>query len=131
MESREGTSGVLIGAAVCTLFLVAHGTAQDSLSVSCLLARYLPFADLVRCAEQGVAAAQYHLGIITTDEAEAVRLYRLAAEQGLAGAQVTLGRMNANGSGGVPLDYVSVGPVHVSVGPVYVSIQSGRCERRC
>ena len=113
MVSHVGTSGILIGTAVCTLFFVpAHGSAQDSRSVSCTEVSDLsPFVDLVRCANQGFATAQYHLGIInsaglgvTRDEAEAVRLYRLAAEQGLAGAQVSLGIMNARGRG-VPRDY--------------------------
>ena len=113
MVSHVGTSGILIGTAVCTLFFVpAHGSAQDSRSVSCTEVSYLsPFMDVVRCAQQGFATAQYLLGIInsaglgvTKDEAEAVRLYRLAAEQGLAGAQVSLAIMNAHGRG-VPLDY--------------------------
>ena len=42
---------------------------------------------------------------VAQDYAEAVRLYRLAADQGLAGAQSNLGVMYANGQG-VAQDYV-------------------------
>ena len=57
--------------------------------------------DVTACAEeQGDASAQAFLGlmyargwIVTRDDAEAVRWYRLAAEQGDAGAQYGLGTM--------------------------------------
>jgi len=42
---------------------------------------------------------------VPKDDAEAARLYRLAAEQGEAGAQFILGRMYSNGDG-VPEDDV-------------------------
>ena len=43
---------------------------------------------------------------VPRDDAEAVQWYRLAAEQGIASAQFNLGVMYANGEG-VPQDYVS------------------------
>ena len=61
-------------------------------------------------AEQGVASAQFNLGLmyangegVPKDDQEAVRWLRLAAEQGLADAQYSLGLMYANGEG-VPQD---------------------------
>ena len=61
-------------------------------------------------ADQGLADAQYNLGImydngegVVEDDAEAVRWYRLAADQGLADAQYNLGWMYADGEG-VPED---------------------------
>jgi hypothetical protein len=63
---------------------------------------------------RGVAQdyVQVHLGLmyekvwgVAQDDAEAVRLYRLAAEQGYAGAQNNLGRMYYSGKG-VAQDYV-------------------------
>ena len=63
-------------------------------------------------AEQGVARAQYNLGLmyangrgVPEDDAEAVRWWRLAAEQGYAAAQNNLGDMYENGQG-VPEDHV-------------------------
>ena len=57
-------------------------------------------------AEQGLASAQYNLGVmydngagVLKDNAEAARWYRLAAEQGDADAQSNLGVMYANGEG--------------------------------
>ena len=62
-------------------------------------------------AEQGVAVAQYNLGLmyrggqgVPSDDAEAVKWYRLAAKQGHAGAQNLLGEMYAMGRG-VPQNY--------------------------
>jgi len=61
-------------------------------------------------AEQGDAAAQYNLGLMSAsgrgvpeDDVEAVRWYRLAADQGYATAQYNLGNRYANGEG-VPED---------------------------
>ena len=63
-----------------------------------------------RAADQGVALAQYNLGVsyetgrgVPQDDAEAVRWYRLAADQGDALAQSNLGLMYATGIG-VPQD---------------------------
>ena len=112
MVSRDGAFRIFIGAAVGTCFLVpAHGSAQDSLAVSCTyVGPLLPLEDLTRCAELGDAYAQHYLGLkygagqgVPKDDAEAVRWYRLAAEQGNAGAQSSLGWMYANGVG-VPED---------------------------
>ena len=61
-------------------------------------------------AEQGVASAQFELGLmyaegegVPEDDAEALRWCRLAAEQGYAPAQHYLGHMYYNGEG-VPKD---------------------------
>ena len=114
MLDREGTVGVLMTAAVGTLFLVpAHGLAQDSLSVSCAdVYSRSPLDDLIRCVEQGHAGAQSALGLkyasgagVPEDDVEAVRWYRLAAEQGYAEAQWLLGTMYGDGDG-VPEDDV-------------------------
>ena len=62
-------------------------------------------------AKQGVADAQYNLGVmyrkgrgVPQDDAEAVKWYRKAAEQGHAIAQVSLGVMYGEGRG-VTQDY--------------------------
>ena len=92
MASRDGAFGLLIGAAVGTLFLVpAHGLAQwapfevdpcssDVINMSAL-------EGLIRCAESGWAPDQYTLGMmyaqgngVPEDDAEAVRWYRMAGE---------------------------------------------------
>ena len=63
-------------------------------------------------AEQGIAEAQYNLGLmyaagegVPKDDAEAVKWFRKAAEQGVALAQHNVGAMYANGRG-VPKDDV-------------------------
>ena len=62
-------------------------------------------------AEQGLAAAQYSVGImydrgdgVPQSYVQAAKWYRLAAEQGLAEAQFNLGNMYRKGEG-VPQDY--------------------------
>lgn len=62
-------------------------------------------------AGQGLAEAQYHLGVmyqdgegVLQDNKEAARWYRAAAEQGHAFAQANLASMYHNGEG-VPQDY--------------------------
>ena len=57
-------------------------------------------------AEQGVASAQFNLGLmyadgrgVPQDYQEALKWYRLAAEQGVARAQFNLGLMYADGRG--------------------------------
>tara|TARA_B100001105_G_scaffold174513_1_gene140621 strand:- start:446 stop:796 length:351 start_codon:yes stop_codon:yes gene_type:complete len=64
------------------------------------------FEETKRLAEQGLANAQYSLGLmydegegVPENDAEAVRWYRLAAEQGNTLAQYNLGVMYANGRG--------------------------------
>ena len=64
------------------------------------------FGEVLRSAEEGVAAAQVLLGImydlgrgVPEDDAEAVKWYRLAADQGNADAQFNLGNRYANGEG--------------------------------
>ena len=65
-----------------------------------------------KAAEQGVAKAQFNLGVMSykgrgvpQDDADAVRWYRKAAEQGHASAQFNLGLMYDKGRG-VPQDYL-------------------------
>jgi hypothetical protein len=65
-----------------------------------------------RAADQGLASAQYDLGVmfangdgVPKDSAEAVKWYRKAATQGIAPAQYSLGIMFANGDG-VPIDEI-------------------------
>jgi hypothetical protein len=112
MVSRDGAFGILIGAAVGTLFLVpAHGSAQNPYPISCVSVDVPPCLEaLVLAAEQGDTNAQYSLGLIYAngggvpkDDAEAVLWYRMAAEQGDDRAQYNLGVMYANGDG-VPAD---------------------------
>jgi len=62
-------------------------------------------------ADQGIAKAQYNLGVmydkgqgVPQDYKEAVKLYRKAADQGIAKAQYNLGVMYDKGHG-VPQDY--------------------------
>ena len=71
----------------------------------------LDFQGTLLFAEQGVAEAQFNLGLmyyngqgVRQDYAEAVRWYRQAAEQGNAEAQNNLGTMYAIGQG-VRQDY--------------------------
>ena len=112
MTGRYGAFGLLIGAAVGTLFLVpAHGSAQGVRSASCVdVVLSSPMEDLTRCAEQGFGRAQFFLGVtygngggIPKDVGEALRWFRLAAEQGFSGAQFNLGVMYDYGRG-VPED---------------------------
>jgi TPR repeat protein len=108
MVRRDGAFGVLMAAAVGTLFLVpAHASAQDSPSVSCAdVYSRSPLEDLTRCAEQGHVGAQAALGLkyargsgVPENDVEAVRWYRMAAEKGHPGAQWSLGTMYENGDG--------------------------------
>ncbi len=70
------------------------------------------FREMRPLAEQGLANAQFNLGLmyrkgqgVPQDDAEAVRWYRRAAEQDDAATQVALGVMYGKGHG-VPQDYV-------------------------
>jgi TPR repeat protein len=70
------------------------------------------FYEWMPLAKEGVAKAQYNLGLIYNrgkevlkDDKEAVRWYRLAAEQGFPEAQTNLGLMYESGQG-VEQDYV-------------------------
>jgi len=93
------------------LALVAVGCADAGQSASCeSLSPESLLEDILSCAEQGDADAQYFLGFmyangdgVPEDDTEAVRWYRLAAEQGRAAAQYEVGYMYANGDG-VPED---------------------------
>ena len=83
----------------------AHGSAQDSLPVSCVgVDLQSPMEDLVRCAESGDAGAQYGLGLnhefgAPIDLEEAVRWYRLSADQGYGPGQLSLGLAYRDGRG--------------------------------
>ena len=66
-----------------------------------------------KLAEQGLAKAQYNLGVmydkgrgVPQDYKAAVEWFRKAAEQGIASAQFNLGNMYNNGRG-VPQDYAN------------------------
>ena len=68
--------------------------------------------DWLPLAEQGIAEAQYNLGLmysrgegVPRDDKEAMRWYRLSAEQGVSGAQSNLGLMYEKGQG-VEQDYL-------------------------
>jgi TPR repeat protein len=80
-----------------------HGVAEDA-ARGLALGRESEAAD--SCFGQNVVGVCYNLGCggVAQDHAEALRLYRLAAEQGLAGAQNNLGLMFENGEG-VAQDY--------------------------
>jgi hypothetical protein len=88
MVDHTGAFGLLVGVAGGTVFLVpAHGSAQDSLSVSWEVVGVVsPPEDLLRCAERGMADAQHNLGLmydfgygVPRDDVEAVRWLRLAS----------------------------------------------------
>ena len=120
MRSRYGVFGILIGAAVGTLFLVpAHGLAQAELlrldPCSSEVIYMSPLEGLLRCGKTGYAPDQYTLGVmyangmrVAEDDEEAVRWFRMAAEQGHASAQNSLGLMYAEGDG-VPEDHGEAG----------------------
>ncbi|MGH8291519.1 MAG: tetratricopeptide repeat protein [Steroidobacteraceae bacterium] len=105
---------------ICTLFTAAtaHSTSSDATEQTLAAARASDARHdysaerklLLPLAEQGVAVAQYNLGVIyakgedvPTDYAQAVRWFRKAAEQGLAPAQYAMGLAYAHGQG-VPKD---------------------------
>ena len=68
--------------------------------------------DWLPLAEQGIAKAQYNLGLtysrgqgVSQNDKEAIKWYRLSAEQGISGAQSNLGLMYEKGHG-VTQDYL-------------------------
>ena len=70
------------------------------------------FDDTKKLAVQGIAGAQFNLGVmyasgegVPENDAEAVKWYRKAADQGYAQSQLNLGVMYANGAG-VPENYI-------------------------
>ena len=72
----------------------------------------MTFGEWELLAKQGIAEAEYNLGLIFSrgkevprDDKKAVKWYRLAAEQGLAQAQHNLGVMFGKGQG-VEQDYI-------------------------
>ena len=72
----------------------------------------MTFCEWELLAKQGIAAAEYNLGLmfsrgegVPSDDKEAVKWYQLAAEQGLAQSQTNLGLMFGKGQG-VEQDYV-------------------------
>ena len=87
------------------LALIAVGCADAGQSAFCAsLSQESSFEDVLPCAEQGNANAQYYLGFMywtgqfvpedpEDDDEEAFRLFRSSAEQGNANAQYYLGRM--------------------------------------
>jgi TPR repeat protein len=105
MFGRIGASRLIIGAAVGTFVLwPAHGSAQDSPSGWCAeVDLESPLEDLIRCATEGDASAQYRVGLRyefgSGDLVEAVRWFRLAAEQGYAPGQLSMGLAYRDGRG--------------------------------
>jgi hypothetical protein len=100
---------LVLALAVIPVGVDAQVTPSDSCAA---LSFESPLEDVIPCAEQGTALAQFNLGVmyaygegVPEDDTEAVRWYRLAAEQGDAPAQSNLGAMYANGEG-VPEDMV-------------------------
>ena len=94
---RENLTYILVTLAILVAFQPGPAEAQD-------------IEEIRQAAEQGVAMAQFNLGVmydrgegVPEDDSEAVEWYRKAAEQGLPGAQYNLGLMYANGEG-VPED---------------------------
>ena len=72
----------------------------------------MTFEEWELLAKQGIAEAQYNLGLmfsrgkeVPRDDKKAVKWYQLAAEQGLAQSQTNLGLMFGKGQG-VEQDYV-------------------------
>jgi len=72
----------------------------------------MTFGEWELLAKQGIAEAEYNLGLmfsrgkeVPRDDKKAVKWYRLAAEQRIAGAQSNLGLMYEKGQG-VEQDYV-------------------------
>jgi len=66
----------------------------------------MTFEEWELLAKQGIAEAQYNLGLmyskgegVPIDDKEAVKWYRLAAEQRITGAQSNLGLMYEKGQG--------------------------------
>jgi TPR repeat protein len=92
-----------------------------------------------RAAEQGLAQAQYNLGVcyangegVPQDEAEAARLYRQAADQGLADAQYILGRRHEHGNG-VRYDMgeaVALYRLAIAGGCVAANVNLGLCHEK-
>ena len=80
---------------------------------TCRLKDYkMTFEEWELLAKQGIAEAQYNLGLmyskgegVPSDDKEAVKWYRLSAEQRITGAQSNLGLMYEKGQG-VEQDYV-------------------------
>ena len=80
---------------------------------TCKLKDYkMTFEEWELLAKQGIAEAQYNLGLmyskgegVPSDDKEAVKWYRLSAEQRITGAQSNLGLMYEKGQG-VEQDYV-------------------------
>ena len=66
----------------------------------------MTFGEWELLAKQGIAEAQYNLGLMYSkgegmpnDDKEAVKWYRLSAEQRITGAQSNLGLMYEKGQG--------------------------------
>ena len=104
MERRPRSILTTLAVSVLALTLIAPWTLGQDPD---------PITEIRRQAGQGDVNAQFRLGYmyangegaLLQDHAEAVKLYRLAAEQGLADAQTLLGLIYARGTD-VPEDYV-------------------------
>ena len=114
MDKLWSSLRVTLGIALCVLFMLNYlvRVSDGTGSSTGIVFDYLFGGDLAETptseqeeidtlrarADQGVAEAQYNLGVmyargdgVPEDEAEALRWYRLAADQGHADAQFTLG----------------------------------------
>ncbi len=96
VQRALGRSGIIL-CLVVVLTVPAKGVAQESDDAA---------ASFRAAAEQGVAEAQFNLGMayhrgagVPQDYAEAAQWFRAAAEQGHVKAQYDLGMMYANGEG--------------------------------
>jgi TPR repeat protein len=96
---------------LCVALLVLAACDNGAPDLSADEIARLDATELRPLAEQGVANAQYNLGLmyaqgkgVPENNAEAVRWFRLAAAQGVAFAQYNLGLMYAQGKG-VPQNY--------------------------
>jgi len=91
----------------------------------------MTFGEWELLAKQGIAEAEYNLGLmfsrgkeVPRDDKKAVKWYRLAAEQGLAQSQTNLGLMFGKGQGveqGLPgSDQVvqTIGRTRICSGPI-------------
>ena len=117
-KAAPGAKSILSGMVADTFALLSARIKSEAESwyengVSCYVAQNYPEAVkwYRKAADQGVAGAQFSLGVcydfgdgVTQDYAEAVKWYRKAADQGIAGAQNNLGNCYRDGQG-VALDH--------------------------
>ena len=113
LQTRIKNRLIRCGIVILALLAVLLGTplaAEQTLDEAVAAYERRDYATAIRGfrvhAEQGLASAQYNLGLmyakgqgVTENDAEAVEWFRKAAEQGDASAQYNLGVMYAKGQG--------------------------------